>query len=225
MKTKALVRILNPRDGVFHLTFFRPGFSLPYAAQSQEHALNVARNVCLKTIDQEGKPWVEYWCSPGGEPNCPEGAIELPSDTWMCKLSKKMCPIQAAVKSEKEEFLKGCTAPDKKKEQIFDIVSNGRYLGFHHITGRHLCVSCEKKGGKKESFYYHYPWEFAELDSAMQISYDELREVLVRRKKPINYVLPLCASCCKEMASILAPSASHELHILEFEVNIRPGSA
>lgn len=224
MKTRSLVKLVTADSGAIHLTFFRPAFSLPWAAPSLDYAINVAKEICLKTIEIEGKPWVQHWSSPDGQPNCPEGAIELPSDIWMCKLSGKICIIQATVSVDRKKFFEGCHAPRKKKEQIHDLVSNGKYLGFHHVPGRYLCVGCESKGGKKESYFYHYPWEFAELDVALLMSHEELYALLMERNYSHIYVTcPICASCCKEMAERIDPLAARGLHVLEFEVNMRPG--
>ncbi|QSB01428.1 hypothetical protein JWZ98_00180 [Methylomonas sp. EFPC1] len=224
MKVQALVKITSSSDGGTHLTFFRPGLSLPYAALERKHALGVAQKFCSDVAHAQGKDWVAFWSRPDGQVNCPEGAIDLPSDVWVCKLSGNMCHLQAAISTErKAEFFTKCHAPHSKKEAIFKIVESGRYRGFHHVPGRYLCVACEAKGGKKESFFYHYPWEFAELDVALHWSYEEALPRLSAANIPVNRVMcPLCASCCRDLAVQLNPNLAHDLVVVYVEVDLRP---
>jgi ferredoxin len=224
VKVQALVKITSSSDGGTHLTFFRPGLSLPYAARDREHAIEVAQKFCSDFAHAQGKEWVAFWSSPDGQVNCPEGAIELPSDVWVCKLSGKMCELQAAVSiKNKAEFFGKCHAAPPQKEAIFKLVESGKYRGFHHVPGRNICVACEAKGRKKESFFYHYPWEFAELDAALHWSYEEALHLISAAKIPVNRVMcPLCASCCRELAIQLNPELAHDLVVVRVEVDLRP---
>ena len=178
MKVRSLVKVIKGLDGGIHLTFFRPTFSLPYAAPNMDYAIEVARKICSDTIDFEGRPWIDYWKGSNGNINCPEGAVKLPIDMWHCKLTGEVCYLQANIKiDDKQGFLNGCHAESDRKEKIFSTIENEKYDGFHHVPGRRLCVACEHKGGKKESFYYHYHWEFAELDTAIGHSYEETKRL------------------------------------------------
>ncbi len=225
MKVKSLVKIIKVSNGGIHITFFRPTFSLPYAAKNMEHATEVAHKLCSDNIDYEGRPWINSWSKEKDNKkiNCPEGYIKLPIDLWCCKLSKEMCSLQANIPLDnKDQFLDGCHANEQRKEDIFNTVSNGKYDGFHHVPGRYLCVACENKKKKTNSFSYHYPWEFAELDIALGKSYEETRVILTKKSLPSTYVsCPLCASCCNEIATKIDPSLTAQLKVLEFDVNFR----
>jgi hypothetical protein len=227
VKVKSLAKIVNGPDGGVHLSFFRPTLSLIYAARNEEHAREVAEKFCRDTALREGRPWVAYWSGEGDNINCPEGAIKLPIDLWCCKLSGEVCQLQANISlSDEASFLKGCEASDRKKEEILRTVRSGRYDGFHHVPGRYLCVSCEAKGGKKESFFYHYPWELAELDLALGESFEATHEDLIRRGWPTTLVAcPLCASCCYELATTLKPELRASLVLIELDVDLRARDA
>lgn len=227
MKVKSLAKIVRGRDGGVHLSFFRPTLSLPYAARDAEHAKEVAQQFCRDTAFREGKPWIAYWSSQGNNVNCPEGWIKLPIDLWCCKISKQPCLLQANISLDDEEsFLNGCHAPDDKKKAILKTVQSGRYEGFHHVPGRYLCVACEAKGGKKETFFYHYPWEFAELDLALGESYEATRRNLVKGGWPTAFVsCPICAPCCYELATTMQPDLERVLILLEFDIDFRAKDA
>ncbi|WP_033535550.1 hypothetical protein [Bordetella trematum] len=224
MKTQALVKIISAKDGGTHLTFFRPCFSLLYAARDRHHAVEIAEQFCRDYANDQGRDWVAFWANPDGSVNCPEGAIQLPSDVWVCKLSGNLCELQAAVSTDDESsFFETCHAPPAKKAEIFKTVQSEKYLGFHHIPGRNLCVACEAKGGKKESFFYHYPWEFAELDVALHSTYEATLQHLESNGIPPNRVMcPLCASCCRELAFQLDSSLAEDLVVLRLDVDLRP---
>lgn len=224
MKVQSLVKITTSGDGGTHLTFFRPPLSLPYAARNRTHALEIARKFCSDVALFEGRELVARWSSSGGQTNCPEGAVRLPADVWVCKLSGRMCPLQASISLDREpEFFMTCHAPTKKKEQIFGLLQSGRYLGFHHVPGRYLCVACEAKGGKKRSYFYHYPFELAELDVALHLSYEDALAIVSTAQIPRSRVMsPLCASCCRETAIKLKPALTEDLVVMELDVDLRP---
>lgn len=102
MKVRSLVKITTSHDGGTHLTFFRPALSLPYAARDRRHALEVARKFCSDVAAREGQDLAAGWSGPGGVTNCPEGAVALPADVWVCKLSGKMCTLQASIAPDHE---------------------------------------------------------------------------------------------------------------------------
>ena len=223
MKVRSLVKIIESEDGGIHLTFFRPSLSLPYAARNKDHAIEVARRFCLETIDRDGRPWIEFWKGRGEGVTCPEGFVKLPIDLWCCKLTGEPCSLQASVNPEDEAgFRHGCHADSDKQDKILKTIRAGKYDGFHHVPGRYLCVACEEKGEKKESFNYHFPWEFAELDVAIGQTYEETLVSLVKNGKPRNYVMcPLCASCCYEEAIRFDSGLGEQLKVLEFDAYFR----
>ncbi|WP_305947136.1 hypothetical protein [Vreelandella aquamarina] len=155
--------------------------------------------------------------------NCPEGFVKLPIDIWCCKLTGEACSIQASVNPEDEPgFRHGCHADSDKQDKILKTIRTGKYDGFHHVPGRSLCIACEEKGGKKESFYYHFPWEFAELDVAIGQTYEETIGLLAKNGISLSYVMcPLCASCCYEEAVRFDPGLHGQLKVLEFDAYFR----
>jgi hypothetical protein len=227
VKVKSLAKIVKGHDDGVHLSFFRPTLSLPYAAKNIEHAREVAETFCRDTALREGKPWVAYWSGQGDSVNCPEGYIKLPIDLWCCKISSQICQLQANISlDDKESFLKGCHAPNNKKDAILKTVLSGRYEGFHHVPGRYLCVACEAKGGKKGTFFYHYPWEFAELDLALGETYENTHRNLITRGWPTTFVsCPVCASCCYELATTIQPGLEKTLVLFEFDIDFRAKNA
>lgn len=223
MKVRSLIKIIEGIDGGIHLTFFRPSLSLLYAARDKDHAIEVARRFCLETIEIQGCPWVEFWKGREENVNCPEGFVKLPLDMWCCKITGEACSLQASINPEDESgFRRGCHADSDKQDKILKTIRTGKYDGFHHVPGRSLCVACEEKKGKKESFYYHYPWEFAELDVAIGETYEEAIRLLSRSGVSQSYVMcPLCASCCYEEAIRLNPDLDGQLKVLEFDAYFR----
>ncbi len=217
MKSKSLVKIIEHNDGGFHLTFFRPLLSLFYAGMSREHSLAVATRFIGDVIKYEATPYVDFWSSNEEQTNCPEGCISLPADIWKCKLTNEVCALQSSIdKCNKMNFIELCHAPELKKEQIWETIKDGKYQGFHHVPGRNLCICCDIKDKKKESFKYHYPWEFAELDVAICSTYENTYKELERNNLPIHYVMsPLCAECCYELAVKLHPELKNSLSVIE----------
>ncbi|EJG1014306.1 hypothetical protein OMR72_004614 [Vibrio parahaemolyticus] len=226
MKSKSLIKVIQHHDGGFHLTFFRPTFSLFYAGMNYEHTISVARRFLEDQIRYEAIPYIDSWSSQGKKVNCPEGCISLPADIWSCKLTDSMCSLQSSIDlDDKDEFIELCHAPKLKKEQIWNTVEQGKYKGFHHVPGRSLCICCEFKGKKKESFKYHYPWEFAELDVAILSSYEDTYRELQEREIPVNYVLsPICSECCYELAVKLRPDLKNSLQVIEINFDPRKKS-
>ncbi|MCG3745359.1 hypothetical protein EXA18_18370 [Vibrio cincinnatiensis] len=59
MKSKSLVKVTEHHDGGFHLTFFRPTFSLFYAGMNYEHTISVAKRFLNDQIRYEAIPHIE----------------------------------------------------------------------------------------------------------------------------------------------------------------------
>lgn len=170
----------------------------------------------------EGKAWFHQWRGSPGAPNCPEGAIKLPIDLWICKLVNQTCPIQAQVfLDEPERFFSGCLAPPQRQRQIFDTVAKGEYDGFHHVPGRYLCVCCEHDGKRTAS--YHYPWEVAAIEAyspfVLERDWPGVRSKLKDRGLGLSVVsTALCAAHCKELAEIIDPERAVHLRVLALTV-------
>lgn len=156
--------------------------------------------------------------------NCPEGAIRLPVDLWYCKVAKRACPIQAQVAIHKpQQFLDGCLLQEDRKLSILRIVSDGSYLGFHHVRGRYLCPRCENERKGESGYSYHYPWELAHLEDYSGINAEEematiLPKLLQARLPRSSVQSALCARHCIELARALSPLLVENLHVLEFEI-------
>jgi hypothetical protein len=223
VKVKSLVKIISHVDGGFHLTFFRPIFSLFYAAMNKDHALAVANRFVLEQLQFSGKDWIQSSSKNENRINCPEGCIKLPEDIWCCKLSDTICDLQANIEFDNtDNFLKKCSANEQKKLQILKAVESGKYDGFHHVPDRLLCVSCADKKSKKESFKYHYPWEFAEIDVSICSSYEETLAEFQNSGIPERYVnSPICSQCCYELAVKIRPELKDSFHVIESNFNPR----
>lgn len=194
---------------------------------SETTAIENLKTLVQQAIAIQGQAWIEQCAQP--EPdvmNCPEGAIKLPIDLWVCKMTKDICPLQAQVfLNDRDLFIRHCQAPEERNEEIFASASNGAYDGFHHVSGRYLCTSCEHEG-KKLSFQHHYPWELTHLGAYFRFEYKQdwpaVREKL--KDKHFGHTLvstALCATHCKELAEQIDPVLAAELFVIEFEVDRR----
>jgi hypothetical protein len=197
------------------------------AASTEQELVTTLRANVEDYLMTHGADWLQRMQRAGGPdlPNCPEGAIKLPIDLWVCKLVGQTCPIQAQVfLYDPQQFFAGCLAPEERKQQIFDAVANGRYAGFHRAIGRYLCVRCADERGSETSFSYYYPWELASLDDFAPFDVErDMREVLpkliragVARSAVLN---ALCARHSLEMANLLYPDIAPSLRVLEFDVS------
>ena len=80
-------------------------------------------------LDIHGRAWIDAMKHGGNTaaPNCPEGAVELPIDAWVCKLMKTDCPLQAQVLlDEPDIFFDKCLAPPGRALAIFETVRDGK---------------------------------------------------------------------------------------------------
>lgn len=176
-----------------------------------------------KRLTNQSAEWVALSYDGGSidATNCPEGAIRLPIDLWVCKLFDDICPIQAQVfLRDRQAFFRGCLASSDKKQQIFETVSEGKYRGFHHLAGRIPCPLCEDEG--KGNFSYRYPWELADLE--YYSSFVVMRDWPILRSKLsvglrnlTTVTTPLCAPHAKALAEELDPALSAKLMVLNFE--------
>lgn len=156
--------------------------------------------------------------------NCPEGAIQLPADIWVCKVARQTCPIQAQVFTEDPDaFLSGCLLDDERKAGILRTVAEGKYHGFHHVRGRYLCVRCAEEKGNESPFSYHYPWELTSLEDFTPCNLksdliDILRKVIQAGFSRASVLNALCARHSIEITQLLYPDIASKLRTLEFDV-------
>jgi len=147
--------------------------------------------------------------------NCPEGKLLVPIDIWKCKLNGETCPTQAKVfLNQEDEFRAKCSADEKKKEQILNLIRENKYDGFHHVPGRFKCVLCPGK----EYFKYHYPWELNYLHQYMDILNDDLRVKFLRSGIDQSaYSFGLCPECFIGVISKLNLSTVGTFERINFE--------
>lgn len=193
-------------------------------ATSASAAVDELRSEVQTAVALQARAWIDQHKEAGPDIlNCPEGAIKLPIDLWVCKLTNDVCPIQAQVfLKDQNSFLQGCLAPQDRKEQIFDSAVRGTYDGFHHVTGRFLCVSCEREG-KKMSFQYHYPWELTHLDAYQSFDFErdwlEIRARLKDKHFGLTLVsTALCPTHCCELAQQIHPALAAQMMVIDFEL-------
>lgn len=230
MKTRILARVFE-RDGLWAASAFseESAFCSIVASSDQDAEADLRQKVAAM-LDVRARAWLEQW-QHGGDPdapNCPEGAVKLPIDLWVCKLYDTTCPLQAQVSlRESERFYEHCLAPPEKKQAIFKTVDSGEYSGFHHVPGRFLCVWCEVDG-KQGAFAYHYPWEMTHVTALFPFPEKDVWKLMRRLKReglpgPAAYG-GLCAQHCKQLIQLIEPSIGASLRITEFEL-FRPGSS
>jgi len=197
-----------------------PGLSVTSkASQSRHRAFEDIRVRLVQYLQNEGRSYISLCKGTSEIINCPEGYIELPVDVWRCKLSKKVCSIQAQVlTTNKQEFMSGCHAPKQRKEAILKAVKDGKYDGFHHIPGRYLCPSCKGKIYRR----YYYPWELTLVSKFLGVSGAEQwllleKNLIEKNMDPEVGYLALCPKCFKKVVSKVDPKFDNELEILEVD--------
>lgn len=223
MKSRVLARVTQVGDDWAASAFQAERAFCTAHATSQDVAVEDLKAQVEEGLPIQARAWLRQFRGGEDAPNCPEGAIKLPIDLWVCKLVHQTCPIQAQVFIEEpERFFSGCLAPPERKKQIFDTVAQGKYDGFHHVPGRYLCVSCEREG-KKPSLRYHYPWELANLEAYYPFVLGRDWPVVRRRlrnKITLSMVsTALCAYHCVQLLQQLDSAAAAELRVLEFELS------
>ncbi|MFC1820231.1 hypothetical protein ACFLZG_03985 [Thermodesulfobacteriota bacterium] len=224
MKSRILARVAPEGSGYKAKAYQRDKEFCSVAGISDADALDRLTTIVEAALAPQAKEWIKQWTGSQERPNCPEAAIKLPIDLWVCKLFGELCPIQGQVLlDEPRKFLRCCLAEPKRREQILDVVSSKKYSGFHHVPGRYLCVRCEQEG-RKISFRHHYPWELTNIEACS--SFVMVRDwpgVMLRlRKKGMhmaNVTTPLCAAHCIELVKELEPGIADQYRILKFEVS------
>ncbi len=223
MKTQVLARVSRDGNDWVASAYYKESSFCTIRAASSAAAIAELKAQAEEVLLPQARAWLNEWRGSNEAPNCPEGAIRLPIDLWVCKLSNETCPIQAQVfVKEPEQFLGGCLAPKERKQQILDTVAQGKYDGFHHVPGRFLCLSCEREG-KKPSFRYHYPWELTCVEAYFPFVLERDWPALRRRLGNENISLstvstPLCAPHCRQLADQLHSGMAAELFVLELEL-------
>ena len=223
IKTQVLARVSRERNEWVASAYYKESSFCTIREASSAAAIAEMKAHVEEVLLPQARAWLNKWRGSNEAPNCPEGAIRLPIDLWVCKLTDETCPIQAQVfVQEPDQFFGGCLAPQERKQQILDTVSQGKYDGFHHVPGRFLCVSC-KREGKKPSLSYHYPWELTCVEAYYPFVLKRDWPALRRRLGSENISLStvsraLCAPHCRQLAEQLDSGMAAELFVLEPEL-------
>lgn len=178
MKIKFLIQGKQKSRGSYeiicHGKFFK---NLTVEAPTFDDGVAVMDHVLRKFMETRGMAWIERWKGNPETVNCPEAYIQLPSDIWKCKITKDSCGLQAQVYiKNKQRFFNGCNASEDRKEKIFKTIKDGKYSGFHHVAGRHLCVQCAEDKRKKLNEHYHYIWELVSISDSVDFSGEYKKE-------------------------------------------------
>jgi hypothetical protein len=223
MKTRVLAKTSGEGNDWVGEAYQQEGVFCSAVGASEAAALQRLRAKVERALATHGRAWLQQWSGSPNAPSCPEGAIKLPIDLWVCKVVNQTCPLQAQVfLDEPDRFFQHCLAPPERKRHIFETVSNGEYGGFHHVAGRYLCVSCEQEG-KKISFRYHYPWELTCVEAycpfVVERDWPKVRSKMKAKGWGLsNLTTALCAMHCKSLAQELDPAIAARLHVLDFDI-------
>jgi len=226
MKSAILAKAEEVTGGWIGNAFGSEGIIAIGAGRTEQELITSLRQSVDDYLVVDAAHWLAQMGHAGSPdtPNCPEGAIKLPADIWVCKVAKETCPIQAQVfLDEPDRFFEGCLLDEDRKRGIFGAVSQGEYRGFHHVRGRYLCVRCADERGNDSAFSYHYPWELSSLEDFTpfdpQRDLIEKLKILIRAGIPRSAILnALCARHSVEIAGLLYPAVAANLRVLEFDV-------
>lgn len=228
MRTRVLAKMERQRDKWVATAYQGQRAFCLVTAGSQPVALAKLTEAVRRALAPQMQDWIKRWTGHPEVPNCPEGAIEVPIDRWVCKVARAPCPIQAKVSlSDTAPFLRHCMAPKERKLQILRTLMQGKYKGFHHVPGRYCCVLCREEG-EKRTFQYHYPWELTHITALFELSNNEEPEEFCRRVvqeglNPAVKYTALCAWHCKQLTERLDPALGARLTVLEFDYNTDTG--
>lgn len=174
--------------------------------------------------EEFGRDWIDHFANAETTVTCQEGDLVLPVDTWHCKITGDMCPLQAQIPlDDKEQFFQGCNiekapdeindSPQEYKEKLWDTVQREQFTGEHHKASRYACVRCQQKG-KHE--YLHFPWALTRL--ADHLEYDKARadHDFVRANLATQLAWPICAECFLVLPDD-APPIDFESYGLDFK--------
>lgn len=191
---------------------------------SENHARTELENLVAQRLTIDWRALLDRTRGTPATPNCPEAAVRLPIDSWYCKLFDEACPTQGQVLlNDPKTFAASCLAPPEQQKSIVDVISTGKYSGFHHIPGRYLFPACERQGGEKRSFFYHYPWELTSVEAYYPFEFEsdwpEVQKKLFGSEMGITEISnALCAQHAMKLAALLDPLVASELLVLQIHL-------
>jgi len=137
--------------------------------------------------------------------DCPFGKLVEPVDLWHCKITGKLCPIQADVDPpDFSKFDEYCEAPAERLGGIKKAIRSGEYQGFHHLSGRYLCPTCKPS----KVWKYFYEHELFALDDYVDVATIEVRKRMIRRGVSLAAASSdICRHCLEKALYNLLPEA------------------
>src|SRR5436309_9201780 len=113
MKTRILAKVCEQNGSWVASAFLEESECCRVVASSEGDSEAALKHKLTSMLGTVAAAWLEQW-QHGGDPdapNCPEGAVKLPIDLWVCKLFDTPCPLQAQVLlQEPERFHALCLA-------------------------------------------------------------------------------------------------------------------
>jgi hypothetical protein len=218
MQMRYLVQIAQSSSGEWICSC--PTLSFEVSGDTEETTLQEIELLLESHADFEGRRHIEGHSKNAEGVNCPEGYVRLPGDIWHCKLDDQLCKLQAWISLDaKDKFMARCRASDKRKEDIYRIVTEGVYSGFHHLPGRYLCPICKGKVNTR----YFYPWELTPLSHFLDINDQSFRIALIEKNISMSVIAQaLCPDCLIQVVSEISPGLSKDLRIIEVDFDRSP---
>jgi hypothetical protein len=169
-------------------------------------------------MDTYGTEYIGVHSSDDSFVRCPDSKVKLPIDSFCCKHDNELCFVGGGIyKKNKTDFIDNCRIADRK-EGIWNAVVSEQYKGFHHIPGRYLCPSCEKRNSiKKINFNYHYPWELCLIGQFLDYEDIEFRRKAIIKGIDRNvYYSSFCGLCSIEILNQL--EIPQDIELIEIDV-------
>jgi hypothetical protein len=221
MKTKILIKISNVDNRFVGTTlWYKESFieNQSFDSDTKEGLLEIASHELKKVMDTYGTEYIGVHSSDDSFVRCPDSKVKLPIDSFCCKHDNELCFVGGGIyKKNKTDFIDNCRIADRK-EGIWNAVVSEQYKGFHHIPGRYLCPSCEKRNSiKKINFNYHYPWELCLIGQFLDYEDIEFRRKAIIKGIDRNvYYSSFCGLCSIEILNQL--EIPQDIELIEIDV-------
>lgn len=209
MRTRILIKIDEKDDYIVGTTIWPEKAFIEnqnYHKRTKPELLDSAKDGLLQVMKKYGTDYIKHQGNNGDFVRCPDSKVVLPIDSFYCKHDDELCLLGSRIfKNNKQNFIKNCRIKSRK-DGIWNAIEIKRYEGFHHVPGRYLCPSCEKKNyntknyERRINFNYHYPWELCQIGQFLDSNDIELRKDLIRQNIDRNvYSVSLCTQCSIEI--------------------------
>lgn len=185
----------------------RAGPELLFDVENADEFEGESQNAIEEYVASIGVHYLDEFSQGADWVTCPFARVEVPIDSWECKITKRRCPIQSKIDlASKERFYRGCNVETAEetikakhgqsaqefKENIWTTVTEGDYEGYHHHPGTAPCSFCE--GHIRDA--YHLPWEMTRISEHLSDE-EEARTSVELVKTGLAYKLgnAICANC------------------------------